>query len=67
MAVVVTAASVQDREGALWLLNQLPGGCKKLRKIWVYGGYGGRLLLRSCLFSMSCIFSVSNTMMSSGI
>jgi len=44
MAVGVTAASVQDRDGARWLLSQLPGGCKNLRKIWVDGGYSGRLL-----------------------
>lgn len=44
MAVVVTAASVQDRDGARWLLSHLPGGCKKLRKIWVDGGYSGRLV-----------------------
>ena len=39
ITVVVTVASVQDREGARLLLNQLPGSCKKLRKIWVDGGY----------------------------
>lgn len=44
LAVVVTAASVQDRDGARLLLSRLPGGCKKLRKIWVDGGYAGRLL-----------------------
>ena len=44
MTVVVTAASVQDREGARLLLRHLPGGCKKLRKIWVDGGYSGRLV-----------------------
>jgi putative transposase len=44
MAVVVTAASVQDRDGARWLLSQLPGGCKKLRTLWVDGGYSGRLV-----------------------
>jgi putative transposase len=44
MAVVVTVASVQDRDGARLLLKHLPGGCKKLRKIWVDGGYSGRLV-----------------------
>jgi putative transposase len=44
MAVVVTAANVQDRDGARWLLSHRPGGCKKLRKIWVDGGYSGRLV-----------------------
>ena len=33
LAVVVTVASVQDRDGARLLLRQLPGYCKKLRKI----------------------------------
>ncbi|WP_246585351.1 IS5 family transposase [Thiorhodospira sibirica] len=44
LAVVVTAASVQDRDGARQLLRHLPGHCKKLRKIWVDGGYSGRLV-----------------------
>lgn len=44
MTVVVTAASVQDRDGARLLLSHLPGGCKKLRKIWVDGVYNGRLV-----------------------
>jgi putative transposase len=44
LVAVVTAASVQDRDGARLLLGNLPGGCKKLRKIWVDGGYAGRLV-----------------------
>jgi putative transposase len=44
MAVVVTAASVQDRDGARLLLLRLGGACKKLRLIWVDGGYRGQLL-----------------------
>jgi putative transposase len=44
LAVVVTAASVQDRDGAQLLLTQLGGACKKLRLIWVDGGYRGQLL-----------------------
>ena len=44
MAVVVTAASVQDRDGARLLLSGLGGACKKLRLIWVDGGYRGQLL-----------------------
>jgi len=44
LAVVVTVACVQDRDGARWVLGHLPGGCKKLRKIWVDGGYAGRLV-----------------------
>lgn len=44
LTVMVTPASVQDRDGARLLLNRLPGSCKKLRKIWVDGGYSGRLV-----------------------
>jgi putative transposase len=44
MAVVVTAASVQDRDGARLLLTRLGGACKKLRLIWADGGYRGQLL-----------------------
>lgn len=44
MAVVVTAASVQDRDGAKLLISRLPGACKKLRLIWVDGSYRGQLL-----------------------
>ena len=44
LAVVVTAASVQDRDGARLLLSHLGGACKKLRLIWVDGGYRGQLL-----------------------
>ena len=42
--VIVTTADVQDREGARLLLGHLPGGCKKLRKIRVDGGYRGQLV-----------------------
>ncbi len=44
MAVVVTPASVQDRDGAKLLLRLLPGSCKKIRRIWVDGSYRGQLL-----------------------
>ncbi len=39
LVVLVTAASVQERDGA-----RLPGQCKKLRKIWVDGGDRGHLV-----------------------
>jgi hypothetical protein len=42
LAVVVTTASVQDRDGARLLLGRPPGGCTKLREIWVDGGYAGQ-------------------------
>ena len=44
MAIAVTAASVQDRDGARLLFSRLGGACKKLRLIWVDGGYRGKLL-----------------------
>ncbi|GHO78976.1 IS5 family transposase [Ktedonobacter sp. SOSP1-85] len=44
MAVVVTAASVSDAAGAKLLLTRLSGACKKLRRIWVDGGYRAHLL-----------------------
>lgn len=40
----MTVASVQDRDGARLLLRHLPGGCKKLKRIWVDGGYGDHLV-----------------------
>jgi len=44
LLVVVTAASVQDRDGAKLLLRRWRGACKKLRRIWVDGAYRGELL-----------------------
>jgi len=41
MVVVVTAASVQEREGAKLIFQQFTGSCKKIRRIWVDGGYRG--------------------------
>lgn len=44
LAVLVTSAAVQDRDGARQLLQTLVGFCKKLRLIWVDGGYRGSLV-----------------------
>ena len=44
LTVVVTVASMQDRDGARVLLRHLQGSCKKLKTIWVDGGYSGRLV-----------------------
>jgi putative transposase len=44
LAILVTPASVQDRDGARLLLTHLGGFCKKLRLIWVDGAYRGQLL-----------------------
>ena len=46
MAVAVTPASVQERDGAIQLFQRLPGACKKLRRIWVDGGYRGPVLAK---------------------
>jgi putative transposase len=44
LAVAVTSAAVQDRDGAKILLQALGGSCKKLRRVWADGGYRGKLL-----------------------
>ncbi len=41
MTVVVTAASVQERDGARMVFARLNGSGKKLRRLWVDGGYRG--------------------------
>jgi putative transposase len=58
LAVVVTAASVQDRDGAKLLFQRLGGACKKLRLVWVDGGYRGQLLdwvLVHCHFRLQLV------------
>ena len=58
LAVVVTAASVQDRDGAKLLFQRLGGACKKLRLVWVDGGYRGQLLdwvLDHCHFRLQLV------------
>ena len=42
--MVVTAARVQDRDGAKSLLKVLRHQCSRLRLIWADGAYGGKLL-----------------------
>jgi putative transposase len=44
LAVLVTSAAIQDRDGARLLLQNLTGFCKKLRLIWIDGGYRGLLV-----------------------
>ena len=58
LAVIVTAASVQDRDGAKLLLRQLGGACKKLRRIWADGAYRGQLLTwvaAHCRYQLSVV------------
>jgi putative transposase len=45
LVVVVTAASLPEREGAKFVFQRLTGACKKLRLIWLDGGYRGPSLL----------------------
>lgn len=44
LIVVVTAASVQDREGAMALLAVLRHRCARLRLIWADPAYAGDLV-----------------------
>jgi putative transposase len=59
MAVVVTPASVQERDGAIQLFQRLTGACKMLRRIWVDGGYRGPVLAdwvaQHCRFVLQCV------------
>ena len=49
LRVKVTGAEVSDQAGALLLLAHWNGACKKLRRIWVDGGYRGALLTNLAL------------------
>jgi len=44
LCVLVTAASVQDRDGARPLLSMLAASCGRVRLLWADGGYAGKLL-----------------------
>ena len=44
LTVVVTAASVQDRAGAMSLLDVLRHRCSRLRLIWADQAYAGELV-----------------------
>ena len=44
LAVVITAASVQDRDGARPLLWKLATACRGITLIWADGGYAGKLV-----------------------
>jgi len=44
LVVMVTAASVQDRDGACRLLSLLRERFSTIRMVWADGGYGGRLV-----------------------
>jgi putative transposase len=44
LIVVVHAASIQDRDGAKFVLEQVPGRFPRLARIWADGGYAGQLI-----------------------
>jgi putative transposase len=44
LAVVVHAASIQDRDGAKLVLAKLKGRFSRLKLIWADGGYAGQLI-----------------------
>ena len=44
ICMLVTAASVQDRDGARPLLAKLAAACGRVRLVWADGGYAGKLL-----------------------
>ena len=44
LAVVVHAASIQDRDGAKGVLAKLKGRFPRLKWIWADGGYAGQLI-----------------------
>jgi transposase len=44
ICVLVTAASVQDRDGARPLLAMLAQACHRIRLVWADGGYAGQLV-----------------------
>ena len=44
LCVLVTAASVQDRDGAKPLLTLLGASFRRIRLVWADGGYAGKLL-----------------------
>lgn len=46
LAIVVHAANVQDRDGAMLVLARLAGRFPRLRLIWADGGYAGQLVGR---------------------
>ncbi|MBV9652074.1 MAG: transposase, partial [Pseudonocardiales bacterium] len=44
LSVIVTAASVQDRDGAKPVLELLAASFQRIRLVWADGGYAGKLL-----------------------
>ncbi|GAA5120038.1 IS5 family transposase [Haloechinothrix salitolerans] len=44
LCVMVTTASVQDRDAGRTLLKRLAASCRRIRLVWADGGYAGKLV-----------------------
>jgi transposase len=53
LAVVITAASVQDRAGARPLLWNLHRACRRVRLVWADAGYTGKLAAWATAMTMT--------------
>jgi transposase len=53
LAVVITAASVQDRDGARPLLWNLHRACRRVRLVWADAGYAGKLAAWAAAMKMT--------------
>jgi transposase len=53
LAVVITAASVQDRDGARPLLWNLHRSCRKVRLVWADAAYAGKLATWAAAMKMT--------------
>jgi putative transposase len=53
LAVVITAASVQDRQGARPLVWNLHRACRKVRLVWADAGYTGKLAQWAAAMNMT--------------
>jgi hypothetical protein len=51
LVIIVTAASVQDRDGGLGLLGRLKRASGRLRLVWADGAYAGKLVTWAPLHS----------------
>ena len=64
ITVLVTSAALSDGAGARQMLRHLPGSAKKLRKIWVDGGYQQGLLdwaWQTCAFRLTTVVRPAGT------
>jgi putative transposase len=53
LAVVITAASVQDRDGARPLLWNLRRACRRVQLVWADAGYAGKLAAWAAVLRMN--------------